>query len=229
MRTAVVTGAGRGIGRSIAQALASAGFSLALICRHEDTLRSSVPDALILPADVTDPAAVDAAFATVADTWPRLDVLVNNAGVFGPTKPLEEVGRDEFAEILATNLTSAFWCTQHAVRAMKAQQPTGGRIFNIGSISAQKPRPDSVAYAVSKHGMTGLTRSTNLEGRHFGISCTQLDIGNAKSAMSGPMGEPTFDPAHIGTVVATRAGLPHDVSVLELTMLATAMPFLGRS
>jgi NAD(P)-dependent dehydrogenase (short-subunit alcohol dehydrogenase family) len=229
MRTAVVTGAGRGIGRSIARALASSGFSLALIGRHEHTLRETVADALILPADVTDAAAVDAAFAAIAGTWPRLDVLVNHAGAFGPTKPLEDVGRDEFTGILATNLVSAFWCTQHAVRAMKAQEPTGGRIFNIGSISAQKPRPNSVAYAVSKHGMTGLTRSTNLEGRAFGISCTQLDIGNAKSAMSGPMGEPTFDPAHIGTVVATLAGLPHDVSVLELTMLATAMPFLGRS
>jgi NAD(P)-dependent dehydrogenase (short-subunit alcohol dehydrogenase family) len=228
-RTAVVTGAGRGIGRSIAHALHDAGFALALIGRHESTLRETADDALILPADVSDPSAVDAAFAAIGDAWPRLDVLVNNAGAFARTAAIEDVGREEFNEILAVNLAGAFWCTQHAVRAMKKQQPTGGRIVNIGSVSAQRPRPNSVAYAISKHGMTGLTRATALEGRDFGITCTQIDVGNATTAMSGPLGEPTFDPAHIGTVVATLANLPLDVSIPDLTMLATHMPYLGRS
>ena len=224
-----MTGGGRGLGRSIAEALAAAGFSLALIGRHESSLRETAPDALIVPADLTDPAALDAAFAQILGAWPRLDVLVNNAGTFGRSAPLEDVGREEFDAVLALNLTAAFWCTQHAVRAMKAQRPTGGRIFNIGSVSAHRPRPNSVAYAVSKHGMTGLTRAVALEGREHGINCTQLDIGNAATAMTAPLGEPTFDPAHVGTIVATLAALPHDVSVPELTMLATTMPYLGRA
>jgi NAD(P)-dependent dehydrogenase (short-subunit alcohol dehydrogenase family) len=226
--TAIVTGGGSGIGRTIARALAARGSALALIGRHRDTLRETLPDALAVVADITDPAATDAAFAEILGRWPRLDVLVNNAGAAGAPAPLEEVTRKDFDDVLAVNLTAAFWCTQHAVRAMKAQSPSGGRIINIGSVSAHRPRPNSVAYAVSKHALTGLTRAVALEGREHGIGCTQLDIGNAATSMTAASGEATFDAKHIGEVVATIVGLPPDVSVPELTMLATTMPYLGR-
>jgi NAD(P)-dependent dehydrogenase (short-subunit alcohol dehydrogenase family) len=226
--TAVVTGAGSGIGRGIARALAAKGFAPVLIGRQAETLRETLPGARIVVADLTDPAAVDAAFAEILDAGPRLDVLVNNAGAFGRSAPLEEVTRAEFHDVLAVNLTAAFWCAQHAVRAMKAQSPSGGRIFNIGSVSAHRPRPDSVAYAVSKHGLTGLTRAVALEGRAHGITCTQLDIGNAATTMTAGLGEATFDAAHVGELVSSIAALPLAVSIPELTMLATTMPYLGR-
>jgi NAD(P)-dependent dehydrogenase (short-subunit alcohol dehydrogenase family) len=224
----IVTGAGSGIGRSIARALAAKGYVVALIGRHRETLRETLPDALVVVADITDPTATDAAFAEILGQWARLDVLVNNAGAFGRSAPLEDVTRAEFDDVMAVNLTAAFWCTQHAVRAMKAQSPSGGRIVNIGSVSAHRPRPNSVAYAVSKHGLTGLTRAVALEGREHGITCTQVDIGNAATRMTASIPEATFDVAHVGEVVATIAALPSDVSVPELTMLATTMPYLGR-
>jgi NAD(P)-dependent dehydrogenase (short-subunit alcohol dehydrogenase family) len=148
--------------------------------------------------------------------------------VFSRPAPLEEVPREEFAGVLAVNLTAAFWCSQHAVRAMKAQSPSGGRIVNIGSVSAHRPRPNSIAYTVSKHGLTGLTRAVGLEGREHGITCTQLDIGNAATPMTAAIPEATFDVAHVGDVVATIAALPTDVAVPELTILAATMPYLGR-
>jgi NAD(P)-dependent dehydrogenase (short-subunit alcohol dehydrogenase family) len=232
--TAVVTGAGRGLGRAIAVALDAAGFAVALIGRHRESLvetrdlLAGADRALVIAADITDAAATAAGFVEVQAAWPRLDILVNNAGKGSPPVPLEEVSAEHWDSVLAVNLTAAFRCAQHAVRAMKAQSPTGGRIINIGSISAHRPRPNSVAYAVSKHGMTGLTRSVALEGREYGISCTQIDVGNAATAMTSRLDEATMDPAHVGTVVATIAGLPLAVSVPELTVLATGMPYLGR-
>jgi NAD(P)-dependent dehydrogenase (short-subunit alcohol dehydrogenase family) len=231
VKTAIVTGAGSGIGRSVAQALGAAGFGVALVGRRLEGLQEtalSVSHGLVLPADITDTAALDTVFAEVDRAWPRLDVLVNNAGAVGPSLPLEDVPHDDFAAVMAVNLTAAFWCAQHAVRRMKRQEPAGGRVFNIGSVSAHRPRPDSVAYCVSKHGLTGLTRSIALEGRAHGITCTQLDIGNARTGMLGPTAEATFDVAHVGTVVAMLAGLPDDVAVPELTILAREMPYLGR-
>jgi NAD(P)-dependent dehydrogenase (short-subunit alcohol dehydrogenase family) len=233
--TFLLTGSNRGIGHAIASRLAREPVRLLAGVRELDRYRPPDPHgrlrAQVQPVriDLSSRAAIEASCDDLDDELQRVDVLVNNAGAFARTAAIEDVGREEFNEILAVNLAGAFWCTQHAVRAMKKQQPTGGRIVNIGSVSAQRPRPNSVAYAISKHGMTGLTRATALEGRDFGITCTQIDVGNATTAMSGPLGEPTFDPAHIGTVVATLANLPLDVSIPDLTMLATHMPYLGRS
>lgn len=232
--TAIVTGAGSGLGRSIARALSASGFALALIGRRPDALYetqaslATPQQALVVPADITDPTGTDTAFGSIVATWPRVDVLVNNAGTFGPSAALEDVTREQWDSVIAVNLTAAFRCTQYALRAMKHQAPVGGRIINIGSVSAHRPRPNSVAYAVSKHGLTGLTRAVALEGRAHGISCTQIDVGNAATAMTDSVAEATFDPAHVGTVVATVAALPPDVSVPEITVLATGMPYLGR-
>ncbi|MGH3599738.1 MAG: SDR family oxidoreductase, partial [Pseudonocardiaceae bacterium] len=201
---------------------------------------ASAPAALVVAADVTDPPAVAEVFGTVVAQWGRLDVLVNNAGISGPSASLEDVTLTEWEQVLAVNVTGAFLCAQYAVRLMKSQQPVGGRIINIGSVSAHRPRPNSVAYAVSKHAITGLTRSIALEGRGDLIGCTQIDIGNAASAMTRPIAsgvgqadgtvaaEPTFDPVHVGELVAHLAMLPVDVSIPEVTILATQMPFLGR-
>ena len=245
--TAVVTGAGTGLGRQCALALAASGFRVALVGRTPATLEetaglvvSPVTPPMALPADVSDPAAVDGAFARVMAQWGRVDVLVNNAGVPGPSDPLEDVTLAHWDEVLAINVTGSFLCAQHAVRIMKVQRPQGGRIINIGSVAAQRPRPDSVAYAVSKHAVTGLTASIGLEGRSHLISCTQLDIGNAASSMTESIAagidqpdgtnaaEPTFDPVHVGELVAHLAALPVTVSVPQTTILATGMPFLGR-
>jgi NAD(P)-dependent dehydrogenase (short-subunit alcohol dehydrogenase family) len=245
--TAVVTGAGTGLGRQSALALAAAGFRVALLGRTAATLEETagllVPPAnppLALPTDVSDPAAVDDAFARVMAQWGRVDVLVNNAGIAGPSGPLEDVTPAQWDEVLAVNVTGSFRCAQHAVHIMKTQRPKGGRIINIGSVAAQRPRPDSVAYAVSKHAMTGLTASIGLEGRSHRISCTQIDIGNAASSMTESIAagigqadgtsaaEPTFDPVHVGELVAHLAALPVTVSVPQTTILATGMPFLGR-
>ncbi len=245
--TAIVTGAGSGLGRQIALALAAAGYRVALVGRTAETLDETaalVPapmmPAVVLPADVSDPAAVNAVFSTTMAHWDRLDVLVNNAGIPGPAGELENVPTAQWEEVLAINVTGSFLCAQHAVRIMKAQRPAGGRIINIGSVAAHRPRPNSVAYAVSKHAITGLTRSIAVEGRPHLITCSQIDIGNAESAMTRPMAagigqadgttaaEPTFDPVHIGELVAHLAVLPLTVSVPQTTILATQMPYLGR-
>lgn len=244
---AVVTGAGSGIGRAIATALLRAEFRVALLGRHRHTLEATsdaAPDgcgaSLVLPTDVTVDAEVAAAVETVVRRWGRLDVLVNNAGTFGPRGAVDEVSPEEFRRTLEVNLTGAFLCTHHAVRAMKAQDPRGGRIINNGSISAHVPRPRSVAYTASKHAMTGLTRATALDGREHAITCGQIDIGNAHTEMTadlgagggsdaaGGAGEPTFYVVHVADAVLALARLPLGVSVPSMTIVATGMPYGGR-
>lgn len=245
LRTALVTGAGSGIGRASTLALVEAGYHVAIAGRHVDSLAETQASCgsrervAVVRADVRDADDVRAAFTVVLDQWGRLDLLVNNAGVFGAAEPLEDVTGDQWDTVFAINLTGAFLCTQYAVRQMKKQNPPGGRIINIGSVSAHRPRPNSVAYAVSKHALTGLTRVTSLEGRDASITCTQIDIGNAATAMShattiSPAAvqaggfEETFDVVHVGSLVATVAALPVDVTVSDLTVFATGMPYLAR-
>jgi NAD(P)-dependent dehydrogenase (short-subunit alcohol dehydrogenase family) len=194
----------------------------------------------VLPTDVTDDGQVDEAFGAVRDAWGRLDLLVNNAGTFGPTGEIDEIAVDEWRATVEVNLTGMFLCTRAAVALMKAQDPAGGRIVNNGSISAQVPRPGSVAYTATKHAVTGLTRAVALDGRTHGIAVGQIDIGNAATEMTAGIAtgarqadgsvrpEPTFDPAHVAATVVHLAGLPLDVSVPFLTVSATGMPYLGR-
>jgi NAD(P)-dependent dehydrogenase (short-subunit alcohol dehydrogenase family) len=247
MRTAVVTGAGSGVGRGIARALLGAGWQVALAGRREEALRetASLDDglnasALVVPADVTSPDSVAALFETVAGRWGRLDLLVNNAGLFGPAGGVDEIELADWQRVVDTNLTGAFLCAQHAVRLMKAQDPRGGRIINNGSISAHTPRPGSAAYTATKHAMTGLTKSISLDGRAFDIACGQIDIGNAETELTKRFSrgvpqangtiaaEPTFDSRHVADAVLYMASLPLDANVLFLTITATAMPFVGR-
>lgn len=241
---AVVTGAGSGIGRTVARALADAGFAVALLGRRADALAATAADlagdVLVLPTDVTDEVDVEDAFATVSRTWGRLDVLVNNAGRFGPSGTIDEIDPADWRETVEVNLTGMFLCARAAFAAMRAQSPRGGRIINNGSISAQVPRPGSAAYAASKHGVSGLTKAIALDGRPFGIRCSQLDIGNAESQMTAVMEagvaqadgsvrpEPTFDARHVADLVVHLARTPLDVEVPFLTMTAAGMPFLGR-
>ena len=191
---AVVTGAGSGLGRGIAQALLAAGWQVAAAGRREEALlrdggiRGSGSDsALAVPTDVTTPESVAGLFEAVHQRWGRLDLLVNNAGVFGPARAVDELSLADWQQVVDTNLTGAFLCAQHAVRMMKAQTPRGGRIINNGSVSAHSPRPRSVAYTATKHAMTGLTKSLSLDGRAFGIACGQIDIGNAATDMTQAM------------------------------------------
>ena len=195
---------------------------------------------LAVPADVTEPESVAALFAAVQQRWGRLDLLVNNAGVFGPAGPVDEIPVADWRRAVDTNLTGAFLCARQAVRMMKAQQPQGGRIINNGSISAQVPRPGSAAYTATKHALTGLTKSISLDGRPFGIACGQIDIGNAATEMTARMAsgvpqadgtlaaEPTFDARHVADAVLYMAGLPLDANVQFLTLTATTMPYIGR-
>jgi NAD(P)-dependent dehydrogenase (short-subunit alcohol dehydrogenase family) len=243
---AVVTGAGSGIGRSIALALAGAGHRTALLGRRRERLEETAALApagagtLVVPTDVTDEAQVAAAFGRALREWGRLDLLVNNAGVFGPAVEIDEVDLDEWRRTLDVNVTGAFLCAREAVRAMKRQSPQGGRIVNVGSISAHVPRPVSAAYTASKHAMTGLTRSLSLDGRPYSIACGQIDIGNAATEMTAGLAErarqadgsaapePTFDPRHVGEAVLQMARLPLDVNVQFITIMATTMPYIGR-
>ena len=247
MRTAVVTGAGSGVGRGIARALLGAGWQVALAGRREEALRETASSddgleesALVVPADVTSPDSVAALFGTVQRQWGRLDLLVNNAGLFGPAGGVDEIELADWQRVVDTNLTGAFLCAQHAVRLMKAQDPRGGRIINNGSISAHTPRPGSAAYTATKHAMTGLTKSISLDGRAFDIACGQIDIGNAETELTKRFSrgvpqangtiaaEPTFDSRHVADAVLYMASLPLDANVLFLTVMATAMPFVGR-
>lgn len=234
----LVTGAGSGIGRAVTRALLRADFQVALLGRDKHTLQETAAGhdgSLVLPADVTVDTEVADSFERLVAAWGRLDVLVNNAGTFGPVGAVDEIDPREFRRTLEVNLTGAFLCTHHAVRVMKAQHPGGGRIINNGSISAHVPRSRSVAYTASKHAMTGLTRATALDGRPHDITCGQVDIGNARTEMTagieeGAHGatEATFDVVHVADAVVAMARLPLEVSVPTMTILATGMPYGGR-
>jgi NAD(P)-dependent dehydrogenase (short-subunit alcohol dehydrogenase family) len=242
---AVVTGAGSGIGREVARALLGAGYRVVLVGRREERLRAAADGAAegratVAPADVTVPTAVDGLFARVRDELRRVDLLFNNAGTFGPTAPIEDVGFDDWQAVVATNLTGAFLCAQAAFRAMKEQRPRGGRIINNGSISAYVPRPHAVAYTATKHAVTGLTKAISLEGRAYDIACGQIDVGNAATEMTAAIArgalqadgsvapEPTMDARHVADAVLTMARLPLDANVQFITIMATKMPFVGR-
>jgi NAD(P)-dependent dehydrogenase (short-subunit alcohol dehydrogenase family) len=242
-RSAVVTGAGSGLGRAIARALLADGWRVALLGRTRRSLEETAGDGncvLVLPADVADEQQVDAAFDAVRDAWGRLDLLVNNAGTFGPSGEVDEVAVADWRATVEVNVTGVFLCARAAVRLMKAQDPPGGRIVNNGSISAYVPRPGSVAYTATKHAVTGLTKAIALDGRAHRIVCGQIDVGNAATEMTAGMAhgarqpdgsvrpEPTFDPAHVADAVVQMARLPLEVSVPFTTMLATGMPYLGR-
>jgi NAD(P)-dependent dehydrogenase (short-subunit alcohol dehydrogenase family) len=243
-QAAVVTGAGSGLGRSIASALLADGFRVALLGRRRDPLEETATAAsvqsLVLPTDVADEDQVAAAFDTVVSEWGRVDVLVNNAGIFGPAGDIDEVDVGEWRRTVDINLTGAFLCARQAFRIMRTQEPRGGRIINNGSIAAHSPRPRSAAYSATKHAMTGLTRSLALDGRPYDIACGQVDIGNAATEMTAGIShsatqadgstrpEPTFDPVHVAEAVLRMARLPLDVNVPFMTIMATGMPYLGR-
>jgi NAD(P)-dependent dehydrogenase (short-subunit alcohol dehydrogenase family) len=246
-RVALVTGAGSGIGKAVSLGLLQAGYSVVLAGRRAETLERTIqqagddaPHALGVPSDVTDPGSVRTLFATAKERFGRIDVLFNNAGVNVPGVPLEELAIQQWRSVVDTNLTGAFLCTQQAFVLMKDQRPRGGRIINNGSISAYTPRPNSVAYTATKHAMTGLTKSTSLDGRKYDIACGQIDIGNAATEMTTRMAqgivqangdvmvEPLLDVSHVVNAVVYMAGLPLDANVQFMTVMATKMPFIGR-
>ncbi|MEK6351233.1 MAG: SDR family oxidoreductase [Burkholderia cenocepacia] len=244
---AAVTGAGSGIGRAAAIALAQAGFTVALLGRTEaslnetqDAIRAAGGDAQVFPVDVTDEASVDHAFAQITQRFGRLDVLFNNAGRNAPVVSLDEYELDVWNSVVATNLTGVFLCARAAWRLMKTQTPQGGRIINNGSISAHAPRPDTIAYTATKHAVTGITKSLALDGRRYNIACGQIDIGNAATALTERMTqgvpqadgslapEARMDVAHVANAIVQMANLPLDTNILTMTIMATAMPFVGR-
>ncbi len=247
MKVALVTGAGSGIGRSCASALARAGFTTVVTGRRKEPLDATVAaikstgaEAKAIAADVGDPTSVARLFAEVKETYGRLDVLFNNAGVGAPGILLEDLSYEQWKTVVDTNLTGPFLCTQEAFRLMKNQNPMGGRIINNGSISAYAPRPNSAPYTATKHAITGLTRSTSLDGRKYNIACGQIDIGNAGTEMTARMKdgvpqadgsmkpEPTFNVDHVGQAVVQMASLPLETNIQFITIMATAMPFIGR-
>jgi NADP-dependent 3-hydroxy acid dehydrogenase YdfG len=240
---AVVTGAGSGIGRVVATALLDAGYRVALAGRRAAPLEETAAgreQALVVPTDVGDAESVAGLFAAVRDRWGRIDLLMNNAGTFGPSGSLDEIAVEDWTSTVTTNLTGAFLCAREAFAAMRAQQPQGGRIINNGSISAHTPRPGSAAYTATKHAITGLTKSISLDGRPYDIACGQIDIGNAATDMTSGISvgakqadgsvrpEPTFDPAHVAEAVLLMARLPLGANVQFMTIAATKMPFVGR-
>ena len=244
-RVALVTGAGSGIGNAVAVALAGAGFTVVLAGRRIEPLEAAAEragnGAVALVCDVRAPASVAALFAEIEARFGRLDLVFNNAGISAPPTNLEDVAFDDWRSVLETNLSGAFLCTREAFRIMKRQSPRGGRIINNGSISASVPRPGSAAYTAAKHGITGLTRSTSLDGRAYDIACGQIDIGNAATEMvakatsfgivqaNGAVAiEPSFDVAHVADAVVYMASLPLDANVQFMTVMATKMPFIGR-
>ena len=247
LKVAIVTGAGTGIGKAIASALLDDGYHVAITGRRRDMLESAASDwrdrsarVLIIPADISVPDDVDRLFSAVSEKWGRLDLLVNNAGMSAPSVPLEEVTFETWSAVVGVNLTGAFLCTQAAFRQMKAQTPQGGRIINNGSISSVTPRPRSAPYTATKHAVSGLTKSTALDGRPFNIACGQIDIGNAGTEMTRGMAtgvlqadgstavEPTIDVGIVANAVVHMAGLPLEANVLTMTVMATGMPFVGR-
>jgi len=217
---AVVTGAGSGIGRAAARALHADGWELVLAGRREAALRETLPDAKIVPTDITDAAQVQALFAAAGP----VDLLFNNAGI-GVYSPVEDLSLEDWQRVVDTNLTGAFLCAQAAYRAMLGR---GGRIINNGSLAAHVPRPYSVAYTATKHAITGLTKALSLEGREHDIACGQIDIGNAATPMTAEQTEPTMDVELVGRAVAQMAALPLDANVQFMTIMATKMPFIGR-
>jgi NAD(P)-dependent dehydrogenase (short-subunit alcohol dehydrogenase family) len=246
-KIALVTGAGTGVGRAVANALAKAGYSLVLAGRRKeplDTVAGEVnatgSQALAVPTDVTKRESIIALFEKVKSSFGRLDVLFNNAGMGAPPVPLEDLPFETWQNVVATNLTGMFLCTQEAIKIMKNQKPRGGRIINNGSISAHAPRPFSVAYTSTKHAVTGLTKSTSLDCRQYDICCGQVDIGNAATPMTDrmvdgvlqpdgrKMPEPRMDAMNVGNAVAYMASLPLDANVLFMTVMANKMPFVGR-
>ncbi|MFF8811894.1 SDR family oxidoreductase [Streptomyces pactum] len=243
-KVALVTGAGSGIGRAVALELAEAGWSLVLAGRRADALagtaRLAGGSALTVRTDVTRPEEVDGLFAAVRDHFGRLDLLFNNAGTFGPAVPVEELAYEDWRTVVDTNLTGAFLCAQAAFRLMRAQRPQGGRIINNGSVSAHVPRPHSIAYTATKHAMTGLTKSLSLDGRRYSIACGQIDVGNAATEMTERMSagilqadgqvraEPVMDAADVARTVRHMASLPLEANVQFATVMATAMPYIGR-
>ncbi|WP_126225580.1 SDR family oxidoreductase [Burkholderia ambifaria] len=244
---AAITGAGSGIGRAAAIALANAGFTVALIGRNEASLRETKEaiaaghgDAHAFAADVTDEASVEHAFSRIAREFGRLDVLFNNAGRNAPAVPLDEYEFDVWNDVVATNLTGVFLCARAAWRLMKAQTPQGGRIINNGSISAYTPRPNTIAYTATKHAVAGITKSLALDGRAYNIACSQIDIGNAATSLTDRMTdgvlqadgrmapEARMDVTHVANAVVQMASLPLDTNILNMTIMATTMPFVGR-
>jgi NAD(P)-dependent dehydrogenase (short-subunit alcohol dehydrogenase family) len=244
-RVAIVTGAGTGVGRAAAGALGGGGWSVVLSGRRQAPLEAVAAEiggdrTLVVPTDVTDPESIAALFARTTERFGRLDLLFNNAGIGAPAVPLEDLPLETWRQVIDTNLTALFLCTQHAFRIMRDQDPRGGRIINNGSISAHAPRPNSIAYTATKHAVTGLTKATSLDGRAYDIACGQIDIGNADTPMGGKMKagvtqadgsirpEAVMDPDHVGQAVLTMANLPLETNVQFMTIMATKMPFVGR-
>ncbi len=246
-RIALITGAGSGIGHSAALALLRDGWSVALTGRRREPLEATARAAgdfrdrtLVVPADVSDPPAVQALFGEVADAFGRLDLLFNNAGITAPGVPLEALAFADWQAVVDTNLTGVFLCTQEAFKLMKSQQPMGGRIINNGSISAHSPRPNSAPYTATKHAVTGLTKSAALDGRKYNIAVGQIDIGNAASQMTARMKEgvpqadgslapePTIDVELVADAVVQMANLPLEANIFSMTIMATKMPYVGR-
>ena len=246
-KIAVITGAGTGIGKASALALMRVGWNVVLAGRRKELLEgvaregeSTGSRSLIVPTDVADAASIKNLFVRAKETFGRLDLLFNNAGIGAPAVPMEDLPFEKWKAVVDTNLTGSFLCTQEAIRIMKDQQPRGGRIINNGSISAHAPRPNSVAYTSTKHAMTGLTKSTSLDGRKYDIACGQIDVGNAETPLASRMKdgvpqangdirpEPLMDVEHVANAVVYMASLPLDANVQFLTVMATKMPFVGR-
>ena len=245
-KVALVTGAGSGIGKSTALALLKDGYNVGLVGRRKDMLDKTAAEsgakdrALVLPGDITKDAVVKEIFLKIKSTWGRLDVLFNNAGMGAPAVPMEDLPIETWRAVVDINLNAMFYCTQEAIRIMKAQTPKGGRIINNGSISAHAPRPMSVAYTSTKHAVTGLTKCISLDGRKNDITASQLDIGNAMTDLAARMAqgvpqadgsikpEPLMDVKHVGNAVLHMANLPLDTNVQFMTIMATKMPFVGR-
>ncbi|MDP7047212.1 MAG: SDR family oxidoreductase [SAR324 cluster bacterium] len=246
-KVAIVTGAGTGVGQCTAISLLREGYSVALAGRRKNLLEVTVKEAgdtgsptLVIPTDVSDPDSVRELFKQTKKTFGRLDLLFNNAGIGAPPVPLEDLTYEQWKAVLDVNLTGSFLCTQEAFKIMKSQNPRGGRIINNGSISAHVPRPFSSPYTATKHAITGLTRSTSLDGRVYDIACGQIDIGNAATEMTAPMEqgiiqangktlvEPRMDASNVANAVVHMASLPLNANVMFMTVLATKMPFVGR-
>lgn len=246
-KIALITGAGSGIGRATSIALLKEGYTVVLAGRRADALQQTIASAglfaakaLTIPTDVASPAAVRELFAKIKDNFGRLDLLFNNAGTNVPPIPLEDLAFEQWKKVVDVNLTGPFLCTQEAFRLMKSQSPRGGRIINNGSISAHTPRPHSAPYTSTKHAITGLTKSTALDGRRYDIACGQIDIGNAATEMTARMKagvlqadgetaiEPTMDVDNVAKAVVFMASLPLDANALFITVMATQMPFVGR-